>query len=174
MTAALLSPKCKVPLHVVYAILTVLAIGLSAPRLFMKNQPRTRANTIALGVGAKSLIILQYQLLTEHVARLRKWRSLKAFTILNSLEIVFWAAVVFLIIQANIKICVGTGCILSWIVMAIAIPLSMLAAWAAAICWVEWRAEKAVKRGIVGGGFDSRESEGETLEERRAWPKQRV
>ena len=36
--------------------------------------------------------------------------------ILNSLEVVFWAAVVFMMIQANLKFCQGTSCVLSWVV----------------------------------------------------------
>lgn len=46
----LFNPRVKTPLHVVYIILVVAAMGLSVPRLFMKGQPRTRANTIALGM----------------------------------------------------------------------------------------------------------------------------
>ncbi|OGM49911.1 hypothetical protein ABOM_001500 [Aspergillus bombycis] len=76
-----------------------MVIGLSIPRLFMKNQPRTRASTIGLGMAAKSLVIILYQLLTEHFAALRRWGSLKAYMILNALEIVFWAAVAVLTIQ---------------------------------------------------------------------------
>lgn len=73
--------------------------------------------------SAKSINFLLYQLLTEHVQRLRRWRSLKAYSILNGLEVVFWGAVVFLLIQANISRCVAVGCILSWVVVGISISL---------------------------------------------------
>jgi len=43
-------PRIKTPVHVIYIFLVVAAMGLSVPRLFMKGQPRTRANTIALGM----------------------------------------------------------------------------------------------------------------------------
>ena len=46
----LFEPRFKTPIHVVYIIVVVAAMALSVPRLFMKNQPRTRANTIALGM----------------------------------------------------------------------------------------------------------------------------
>jgi hypothetical protein len=46
----LFNPRVKTPLHIVYIFLVVAAMGLSVPRLFMKGQPRTRANTIALGM----------------------------------------------------------------------------------------------------------------------------
>jgi hypothetical protein len=79
---------------------------------------------ISFGQGAKSLIIIGYQLISEHVRSCQKWHSYKANAILNSLEIVFWAAVCFLTIQANIQSCLGNACIMSWIVMGIAIGLS--------------------------------------------------
>lgn len=50
VTKMYLNPRYKLPVHVVYIVLVTLAMGLSVPRLFMKSQPRTRANTIALGM----------------------------------------------------------------------------------------------------------------------------
>ncbi|KAB8277097.1 hypothetical protein BDV30DRAFT_223698 [Aspergillus minisclerotigenes] len=110
----LFDTRWKLPLHCFQIFLIVMVIGLSIPRLFMKNQPRTRASTIGLGMAAKSLVIILYQLLTEHVTALRQWASLKAYTILNALEIVFWAAVTVLTMQANVQMCVAPGCILGW------------------------------------------------------------
>lgn len=46
---SILDTRWKLPLHLLYTVLVICAMGLSVPRLFMKNQPRTRANTIALG-----------------------------------------------------------------------------------------------------------------------------
>jgi hypothetical protein len=51
---ALFNPHVKTSVHAVYILLVVAAMGLSVPRLFMKNQPRTRANTIALGMVRSS------------------------------------------------------------------------------------------------------------------------
>jgi hypothetical protein len=51
---AVFDPRVKTPVHVVYILLVVAAMGLSVPRLFMKGQPRTRANTIALGMVKSS------------------------------------------------------------------------------------------------------------------------
>lgn len=70
------------------------------------------------------MVIIFYQILTEHVARFKKWRSLKAYAILNGLEVVFWAAVVFLVLQAQLQICVGVGCTLGWITVAIAVVMT--------------------------------------------------
>jgi hypothetical protein len=58
-------------------------------------------------------------MLIEHSKSCVKWRSLKANMILNCLEVVFWAAVVFVMTQANLKFCAGRSCVLSWIVCAL-------------------------------------------------------
>lgn len=131
--------RFKLPLHIVTGILVVIVIGLSIPRLFMKNQPRTRAGTIALGMvrkasahtrfttdslqGAKSLILLTYMLAAEHVQKFKKWHSYKANVIISCLEIVFWGAVAFLVFQGNLKRCEGVTCYLSWATVGIAIVI---------------------------------------------------
>lgn len=46
----LFTPRLKFPIHIIYIVLVIAAIGLSVPRLFMRNQPRTRGNTIALAM----------------------------------------------------------------------------------------------------------------------------
>lgn len=50
-----LNPRCKLLVHIIYIVLVALAMGLSVPRLFMNSQPRTRANTIALGMVSGSI-----------------------------------------------------------------------------------------------------------------------
>lgn len=70
------------------------------------------------------MIIIAYQILTEHRERFSRWKSYKAYAILNGLEIVFWGAVIFLIIQANIKSCVGISCTLRWIAVVVSIVIT--------------------------------------------------
>lgn len=64
-------------------------------------------------------MFLLYQLLSEHIAYFQRWASLKAYFIINVLEIVFWSAVVFLVMQANLQLCVGTSCALGWVVVVL-------------------------------------------------------
>ncbi|KAF5010446.1 hypothetical protein FDECE_3415 [Fusarium decemcellulare] len=90
------------------------------------NAPRSQANTMSLGMSAKSLVILLYEMLTEHVRRFQRWQSLRAYFILNALEVVFWGSLTYLTIQANTKFCSGTTCILSWVVAGLAILLCVL------------------------------------------------
>ncbi|KAJ5850502.1 hypothetical protein N7455_010358 [Penicillium solitum] len=101
---ALFHSHHKFKVHLVQVLLAVVIIALSVARMLLSGQQtRTRASTMGIGMGAKSLVIILYQLLTEHVSRLQRWASLKAYLILNSLEIVFWGAVVFLVLQANLQ-----------------------------------------------------------------------
>ncbi|KAF2123026.1 hypothetical protein BDV96DRAFT_681612 [Lophiotrema nucula] len=136
------SPRFKLPLHLVQLVMIVTAMGLSVPRLFMKNQPRTRANTIALGMGAKSLIFLLYQLLSEYAPAFKRWHSYKANAIINCLEVVFWGAVAFLVMQANLKRCTGVSCYLSWGVVGLAVVLNISMSYTAAITIREFREYK--------------------------------
>ncbi|KAJ5417482.1 uncharacterized protein N7487_001032 [Penicillium crustosum] len=121
---ALFHSRHKFKVHLVQMFLAVVIIALSAARIFLSGQKtRTRASTMGLGMGAKSLVIILYQLLTEHVSRLQRWASLKAYLILNALEIVFWGAVAFLVLQANLQVCVGTGCALGWVVIVLSVNM---------------------------------------------------
>ncbi|KAJ0117495.1 cytochrome p450 [Diaporthe amygdali] len=139
--------RFKLPVHLVELVLIIGVCSISTARLFLPGvNTRTRANTIALGFSAKSINFILYQLLTEHVQRLRRWRSLKAYSIINGLEVVFWAAVVFLLIQANISVCVGVGCTLSWVVVGMSICLSMLSAYAFGIAFFAFREMRAAQR----------------------------
>ncbi|ENH73613.1 hypothetical protein FOC1_g10002863 [Fusarium oxysporum f. sp. cubense race 1] len=89
----------KLPLQIVLVTLIITVITLSGVRLILPNRPPGRSTTMGLGMGAKSLIILTYEILTEHSIRFHRWSSLKAYFILNAMEVVFWAAVAFMMIR---------------------------------------------------------------------------
>ncbi|KNG49053.1 cytochrome p450 [Stemphylium lycopersici] len=118
------SSRFKLPIHIAQVVLVSIAVGLSVPRLFIKNVPRTRSGTIALGMGAKSLILLAYLILSEHAPRFRRWHSYKAHAIISCLEVVFWGAVAGLTFQGNVKSCEGVTCGLSWAVFVVAIIIN--------------------------------------------------
>ncbi|QKD62216.2 uncharacterized protein FOBCDRAFT_108550, partial [Fusarium oxysporum Fo47] len=139
--ASIFSNRLKLPLHLVELLLIFSVLILSVVRMLKlpKNAPRGRSNTMALGMSAKSLIILLYQLLSEHLQAFKKWSSLKAYVILNALEIVFWAAVAFMMIQANLKFCEGFTCILTWIVCVLGVVMSIVASYLTVITWLDFR-----------------------------------
>lgn len=73
--------------------------------------------------AAKSVVFLVYQILSQHMQAFRRWASLKAYVIINGMEIVFWAAVAFLTIQSAIQVCVAPTCFLTWGIVALAINM---------------------------------------------------
>ncbi|KAI8662161.1 hypothetical protein NCS56_01019600 [Fusarium sp. Ph1] len=141
--------RSKLPIHLAQLVLVIAVVALSGARLLMKNTPRGRSTTMGLGMGAKSIVIITYQLLTEHVDRLKRWGSLKAYWILNAMEIVFWAAVAFMMIQGNQRICIGTSCAIGWVVCVLAICMSIMAKYVAVVGFLDWRyfKESGVPRG---------------------------
>ncbi|RSL86681.1 hypothetical protein CEP52_014991 [Fusarium oligoseptatum] len=131
--------RAKLPIHLAQLVLVIVVIALSGARLLMKNTPPGRSTTMGLGMGAKSIVIIMYQLLTEHVNRLKKWGSLKAYWILNAMEVVFWAAVAFMMIQGNRRICIGTSCAIGWVVCVLGICLSIMAKYVTVVGFLDWR-----------------------------------
>lgn len=55
---AFFGPQYKLRIHIIQIILIHIIMGLTVPRVFMKNQPRTRATTIALGMVSAPLLSL--------------------------------------------------------------------------------------------------------------------
>ncbi|KAE9980790.1 hypothetical protein EG328_012038 [Venturia inaequalis] len=160
----LLSHRQKTALHIIQLLLVHVAIGFSVPRMFMKNQPRTRANTIAMGMGAKSIMLIFYQILTENVQMFKRWASLKANMIINCLEVIFWAAVVFLVMQANLSRCTGISCTLSWVVVGVSILIVIIQIPCAIFSVLEFRESRkpsalsgvgGVGVGVGVGGYES-------------------
>ncbi|KAK1676359.1 hypothetical protein BDP55DRAFT_742471 [Colletotrichum godetiae] len=148
----LFDSKLKFPIHMVQLALVIAALSLSVARIFLPNRPRGRSGTMALGMAAKSLIIIAYQVLTEHVSSFKRWGSLKANLILNGMEVVFWAAVAYMGIQGNTQAaCLGVSCTIGWIVVVMGILLSIVAGYATIIAWLDFRYFKAngVRRGSM-------------------------
>ncbi|KKK19195.1 hypothetical protein AOCH_006754, partial [Aspergillus ochraceoroseus] len=148
--------------HCGQILLVIVIMALSGARLVLSGgTARTGASSMGLGMGAKSLVIILYQLLSEHVSSFKKWASLKAYLILNSLEIVFWAAVMVLVLQGNIQVCEGTTCALGWVVVVLSVLmrydppnpgrkkdpdanfLSLLSTYTATISYMDYRLYKA-------------------------------
>ncbi|KAH6648051.1 hypothetical protein BKA67DRAFT_683382 [Truncatella angustata] len=113
--------------HIVEVILIITAISITVARIAIMGRITSRADTMSIGMGAKSLLFIAYQLLTQHVESLKRWGSLKANTILNCLDIVFWAAVVYLMAQANALSCPVQTCALSKLVVALGVILRFVA-----------------------------------------------
>ncbi|KAE9570363.1 hypothetical protein CGCF415_v009102 [Colletotrichum fructicola] len=119
-------PRHKTKVHILQLVIMTSAIILTIARMAMPVIT-TRANMMALTMGIKSFIIIGYQLLTGHKERFKKWASLKANAILNTMEIVFWFVAFGLLFSANTTFCTGASCALSWIVTLLCAVLIILA-----------------------------------------------
>ena len=69
--------------------------------------------------GAKSLVFIAYQLLTEYTTFFSRWHSYRANAFMNCFEVVAWAAVTFFVFDSNVSKCTGVDCTLSWLVVAL-------------------------------------------------------
>ena len=75
--------------------------------------------------AAKSLMIISYQLLTENISALHRYASLKAFFILDVLEVGFWIAAIVLTVMGMLQTtCHGLSCTLSGVVIGLAAVLA--------------------------------------------------
>ncbi|KPM40795.1 hypothetical protein AK830_g5745 [Neonectria ditissima] len=141
----------KTRVHIGQLILIVLVICLSGARVATKPSgiPTSRSDTIAITMSVKTIVVLTYQLVTEKVARFKKWGSLKAYAILNTLEILFWFVVVILAFMGISRYCKGANCAMIWLVALVGFFLTAAAFWTAVASWHNFRYFKryGIKRG---------------------------
>ncbi|KAH6962509.1 hypothetical protein BKA56DRAFT_623055 [Ilyonectria sp. MPI-CAGE-AT-0026] len=145
--------RFKLPVHIVELIVSLVVLILGVVRLVMRNRnaPRTRSGSMALGMAGKSMVIILYQVLSQHTQYFRKWMSFKANLILNSLEIVFWGAVAFLTMQANTQSCQGVTCALGWVIVVLAIIMCKLSFYEAGVSYFEYKDYKTGTKEVVEG-----------------------
>ncbi|KAI1770482.1 hypothetical protein F4818DRAFT_446285 [Hypoxylon cercidicola] len=129
--------RFKFGVHMVQLALVLVVIILSVVRVSMA--PPQRAHIMGIAIGAKSIVFISYQLLTEHCVRFRKWASPKANFILNCLELPFWGVVMYLLFAANIHSCTGGACGVSWAMAVLAIVLLIITHWVAIATYFEYR-----------------------------------
>ncbi|KAF7671293.1 hypothetical protein GT037_010618 [Alternaria burnsii] len=110
--------------HALQAMLIIAAMSLTIPRLSMDYQFKKKENLLALTIGAKSLVFIAYQILTEHTTWFSRWHSYRANAFMNCFEIVAWAAVTFFVFDSNVSKCTGVDCTLSWLVVALSVLIA--------------------------------------------------
>ncbi|KAM0421521.1 hypothetical protein ACHAPT_010695 [Fusarium lateritium] len=133
------------------ALLIVIVISLTGARIATKPKgtPTTRSDTLGITMAIKSIVFLAYQLLTDKVDRFRKWKSLKAYAVLNTMEIVFWFVVPIITFMGISRFCQGVNCAFAWFVALNGFLLMATSFWAAVICWKDHRYFKST--GVVRG-----------------------
>lgn len=93
--------------------------------VFLGGAKRTpMASRVGLSLGAKGLMFLSYQLLTENARAFKRFASTKANLILNCIESVGWPAAVGVTIYGIMQFCIGVSCTLSYVMIVLAVFLS--------------------------------------------------
>ncbi|KAH7319240.1 hypothetical protein BKA65DRAFT_569531 [Rhexocercosporidium sp. MPI-PUGE-AT-0058] len=139
--------------HIVALMLATTVTAIAVARMLITNSQRKAAaassgvtgnggqrsisGQIALSMGAKSLLFITYQLIAEHTRYLKE--RTKVNMVLNCIEAVAWPAAVAFTVQGILKKCTGTTCILSWIIVPLAVVLSVVSALAAFMSIGDWR-----------------------------------
>ncbi|KAH8743767.1 hypothetical protein F5883DRAFT_476824 [Diaporthe sp. PMI_573] len=129
------NPSFMTKMHCIQMLLVIIIISLTGARIAVKPSflPVTRSDTLGIVMGIKTMVVLSYQLTTTHVTKFKRWQSLKAYQILNTMEIVFWFVVIIIVLMGISKFCQNTYCGLSWLAALIAFTLMLLAFWTAVV-----------------------------------------
>ncbi|RYP92984.1 hypothetical protein DL770_000858 [Monosporascus sp. CRB-9-2] len=121
-------PSYKFRVHLIQILLVIVGIIIAIVAMSIPGGFMTRAVIMAMSF-----------LVTEHVARFSKWKSLKAYAILNCLESIFWIVAFVMTIQSNNRICMGVTCSMTKFLAANAIFIEVLMVWAAICSIIDWR-----------------------------------
>jgi hypothetical protein len=116
----------KNKMHWIQLILVVMIIIITGVRISIKpsSMPVTRSDTLAIVMSIKTIVVIGYQLLTTHLSNLRRWRNLKVYLVLNSMEALFWFVVVVITGMGMSRYCQGAYCGLSVMMLLIALTLT--------------------------------------------------
>jgi hypothetical protein len=76
--------------HAIQALLVLFAFILGCALLSVSSMPRSRSTTLILVYAIKSALFLVYQYLTKKVDRFRRFASLKAYMILDTMDSLLW------------------------------------------------------------------------------------
>ena len=126
LSSPFFSTSFKNKMHWIQLTLVVVIIILTGIRISIKpsSMPVTRSDTLAIVMGIKTIVVISYQLLTTHVSKLRRWRNLKVYLVINSMEVVFWFVVVIITGMGMSRYCQGAYCGLSVLMLFIALTLT--------------------------------------------------
>ncbi|KAG9236040.1 hypothetical protein BJ875DRAFT_482647 [Amylocarpus encephaloides] len=126
-------------IHLVQVVVIGAVLGISAYRMLILKIRTSRNDSMVMGVAAKGLILMAYMIYTEKTYALKRFASAKANMILAFTEIVFWAAGAILPIMSVSSCSPGTGCMLTYILIGLAIVNCLLSLVVAKVSWSHWR-----------------------------------
>ncbi|KAL4745215.1 hypothetical protein BDW72DRAFT_198856 [Aspergillus terricola var. indicus] len=133
------TPRTKLKLHIIIGALVLLTFILTIARVADSGTPRGRTNTWGIAVCVKSAVFMAYQVLTAHVDRLKRWANTKVNVVLNTIDTVFWFALIIISIMGTTGSRSVSSRALGAIIVILAIVLCPLAGFLSWICIRERR-----------------------------------
>ncbi|QGI76928.1 hypothetical protein CEK25_001834 [Fusarium fujikuroi] len=103
----------------------------------------------SITMSLKTYAFLAYEYVTQKVDKFKRFGSLKANAILNTMDIVFWAVVMGLAFNMATQVCIGANCAIGILVGLVALVVTIVNFWAAVIAWKDHKYFKrnGVRRG---------------------------
>ncbi|KAK4118846.1 hypothetical protein N657DRAFT_582838 [Parathielavia appendiculata] len=130
--------KWKLRDHISVLVLVIVLLILTG--VYMNLAPFvTRPDIMGIVYSIKSIIIILYQLLTEHTRRFARWKSLKANCILNCIEPVFWLTLIILKFMGISKFCSGSSCGVAWVSAIVVIVIFLVSVHLCMLAYREYR-----------------------------------
>ncbi|KAF5659804.1 hypothetical protein FCIRC_12360 [Fusarium circinatum] len=125
--------KNKVFILQVVTITIAFILGIAKVATKPSGYPMTRSDIMAITM----------------VDKFKRFGSLKANAILNTMDIVFWAVVMGLAFNMATRVCIGANCALGILVGLVALVVTIVNFWAAIIAWKDHKYFKrnGVRRG---------------------------
>ncbi|KAI1026553.1 hypothetical protein LB503_013373 [Fusarium chuoi] len=141
--------KNKVFILQVVTVTIAFILGIAKVATKPSGIPMTRSDIMAITMSLKTCAFLAYEYLTQKVDRLKRFGSLKANAILNTMDIVFWAVVMGLAFSMATRVCIGANCAIGILVGLVALVVTIVNFWAAVIAWKDHKYFKrnGVRRG---------------------------
>ncbi|KAF5530466.1 hypothetical protein FNAPI_13552, partial [Fusarium napiforme] len=141
----------KNKVFILQIVTTTIAFILGIAKVATKPSgiPMTRSDIMAITMSLKTYAFLAYEHLTQKVDKFKRFGSLKANAILSTMDIVFWSVVMGLAFNMATQVCIGANCALGILVGLVALVVTLVNFWAAAIAWKDHRYYKrnGVRRG---------------------------
>ena len=77
-------------IHFIQALLVLIAFIIGCALMADNSMPRSRSITLILVYSIKSALFLLYQYLTKHTEHFRRFASVKAYMIMDTLDCLLW------------------------------------------------------------------------------------
>ncbi|KAK4033343.1 hypothetical protein C8A01DRAFT_19701 [Parachaetomium inaequale] len=134
-------PKWKHRWHITLLVLAVLVIILTG--VYIGLAPFiSRPDIMGIPFAVKTIVIISYELLTEHTRRFAKWRSVKANLILSCIEPVFWLTLIILKFMGISRMCTGGSCGVNWVTVLVVAVILVLSVHVMILSFKEYREVK--------------------------------